>query len=536
MTRFLLTAAAVLLWLPAAAQIPFNSDITIKGLATATGAVQGSELRTAASGGTWITRAQSLTQVSLLPAADASGTYALEVLTGWSATRTGQALIRAYGPGTDWNRNGGITHDGAAGYLLTGYGPLIFDTESVERMRIRTTGNVSIGTPFDEGFRLDIVGGPVRIRTASSPYLNIETTSTTATDAAYLRFMNGNSKNYSLGTYADGRFFLYDAAAARDLLSYVQGGRLSLQPTAGDTLLSASLRVYNGGNDGLSTGYSSIRTNLGSGNMVINAKSGAVYFNYDHGTGGVYWGNGAWGTVAYMDSTGNMSVNGQISVTGASGAGVYVGSGSSQYLVNTTLSGGTSNGDYGLYFDKTNEALQLWTGSASRISITGAGAVSIGGTLSVTGTITGTLSGNATNVTGTVAIANGGTGRTTAASAYAAFVNSQPHQINFVYGGSASTAIDNTTVNNVWRAHAYAATISEVACWTDAGTVTLAVKDSAGNMVTSSPLACSSTGASTTAMNTSYNAITSGEGLGFTTSSVSGVKNLSVSIKYTRAY
>ncbi|MBE0658615.1 MAG: hypothetical protein IH602_13065 [Bryobacteraceae bacterium] len=28
-------------------------------------------------------------------------------------------------------------------------------------------------------------------------------------------------------------------------------------------------------------------------------------------------------------------------------------------------------------------------------------------------------------------------------------------QINFVYGGSASTAIDATTVNNLWRAHAH---------------------------------------------------------------------------------
>jgi hypothetical protein len=147
-----------------------------------------------------------------------------------------------------------------------------------------------------------------------------------------------------------------------------------------------------------------------------------------------------------------------------------------------------------------------------------------------------TITGNAANVTGTVALGNGGTGQTTAALAYAAFVNSQPHQINFVYGGSATTAIDATTVNNVWRAHAYAATLTEVACWTDAGTVTLAVKDSAGNMVTSATLACSSTGASTTSMNTTYSAITSGEGLGFTTSSVSGVKNLSVSIKYTRSY
>ena len=109
-------------------------------------------------------------------------------------------------------------------------------------------------------------------------------------------------------------------------------------------------------------------------------------------------------------------------------------------------------------------------------------------------------------------------------------------QINFVYGGSASTNIDATTVNNVWRSHAHQATITEVACWTDAGTVTLSVKDSAGNQVTTSTLGCAAGGAATTSINSTYALIGTGEGLGFTTSSVSGVKNLSVSIKYTRSY
>ncbi len=107
-------------------------------------------------------------------------------------------------------------------------------------------------------------------------------------------------------------------------------------------------------------------------------------------------------------------------------------------------------------------------------------------------------------------------------------------QINFVYGGSASTAIDATTVNNLWRAHAHQATVTEIACWTDAGTVSLTLKDSAGNAVASA-LTCSTSGASTTTINAN-GALTYGEGLGFTTASVSGVKNLSVSIKYTRSY
>lgn len=107
-------------------------------------------------------------------------------------------------------------------------------------------------------------------------------------------------------------------------------------------------------------------------------------------------------------------------------------------------------------------------------------------------------------------------------------------QINFVYGGSSTTVIDATTVNNFWRAHGYQASVSEIACWTDAGTVSLTLKDSAGNAIASA-LSCSTSGASTPTVN-GFGVISFGEGLSFTTSSVNLVKNLSISIKYTRTY
>jgi hypothetical protein len=158
------------------------------------------------------------------------------------------------------------------------------------------------------------------------------------------------------------------------------------------------------------------------------------------------------------------------------------------------------------------------------------------------GTITATLSGNAS--TATALAANGSNcsagqaalGVSASGAAEGCYDPStyRSGQINFVYGGSASTAIDATTVNNLWRAHAHQAAITEIACWTDAGTVSLTMKDSAGNAVASA-LTCSTSGASMTTIN-AYGALTYGEGLGFTTASVSGVKNLSVSIKYTRSY
>ncbi|MCL4797631.1 MAG: hypothetical protein KJZ84_23915 [Bryobacteraceae bacterium] len=108
-----------------------------------------------------------------------------------------------------------------------------------------------------------------------------------------------------------------------------------------------------------------------------------------------------------------------------------------------------------------------------------------------------------------------------------------PAQINFGFGGDPATVIPNTTFNNVWRAHAHSATVTEVACWTDAGTVSLTIRRSDGTNMHSA-LTCSATGASTSTITTP--GVAMGQGLGFVTASASTVKNLSVSIKYTRSY
>jgi hypothetical protein len=106
-------------------------------------------------------------------------------------------------------------------------------------------------------------------------------------------------------------------------------------------------------------------------------------------------------------------------------------------------------------------------------------------------------------------------------------------QINFGFGGDPVTVIPNTTFNNIWRAHAHSATVTEVACWTDAGTVSLTIRRSDGTNMHSA-LTCSTTGASTTTITTP--GVAAGQGLGFVTASAATVKNLSVSIKYTRSY
>lgn len=95
-----------------------------------------------------------------------------------------------------------------------------------------------------------------------------------------------------------------------------------------------------------------------------------------------------------------------------------------------------------------------------------------------------------------------------------------------------STVIPNTTFNKLWRAHAHNAWVNEIACWTDTGTVILTIRRSDGNLLNATPLTCSTSGASTTAL--ANQSVDIGTDLGFTTASASSVKNLSVSIKYVR--
>lgn len=108
-----------------------------------------------------------------------------------------------------------------------------------------------------------------------------------------------------------------------------------------------------------------------------------------------------------------------------------------------------------------------------------------------------------------------------------------PEQINFHVGGRPAEVIPATTFDNVWRAHAYNITVTEIACWTNQGTVTLTIRRDDGVNLHAG-ISCSSSGASTTAITAS--GVPLGRGIGYVTSSVSNVQNLSVSIRFARHY
>ena len=469
---------------PLLAQVPINSDVSVKGALTATGALTGSSLVSSANGGVMRFLTQGSGQASILPNADAAGFTTLDILSVFSSTRLGQARLRVYGPATtDWTRYSLLSHDGTNGIVGTGSGGLVFSLAGAEQARLTSGGNFLLGTTSDTGERLKVQGNASISGTLVA--------GSTVTAPSFSGNLTGNAATVTNGVYTTGSY----SDPAWLLLTKNKVGLGNVENTA--------LSTWSG-----STSITTLGT-VATGSLPWANVSGKPTFTSTNTASAVVqrdaFGNFAAGMIT-ASLTGNVTGN----ASGSAGSVAWA-----------NVSGKPT-------FTSANTASAV-------VQRDGSGNFSAG-------TITAALSGNASTATALAA-----NGSNCSAGQAALGVNAsgaaegcydpntyRSGQINFVYGGSASTAIDATTVNNLWRAHAHQATVTEIACWTDAGTVSLTLKDSAGNAVASA-LTCSTSGASTTTIN-AYGALTYGEGLGFTTASVSGVKNLSVSIKYTRSY
>ncbi|MBE0658116.1 MAG: hypothetical protein IH602_10525 [Bryobacteraceae bacterium] len=471
---------------PLLGQMPINSDVSVKGALTASGALTGSSVVSSANGGVMRFLTQGAAQASILPNADAAGFTTLDILSVFSATRLGQARLRVYGPATaDWTRYSLLTHDGTNGLVGTGSGGLVFSLAGAEHARLTSGGNFLLGTTSETGERLKIQGNA-----SISGTLAVGSTVTAPTFSGNL---TGNASTVTNGVYTTGSY----SDPSWLILSKSKVGLGNVENTA--------LSIW--------AGSSSITT-LGT---------------ISTGTGTVPWANVSGKPT--FDSANTASAVVQRDASGNFSAG----------MITANLTGNVTGNASG------SAGSVAWANVSGKPTFASANTASAvvqrdgSGNFSA-GTVTAALSGNAS--TATALAANGsncsagqaalGVSASGAAEGCYDPNTYRSRQINFVYGGSASTVIDATTVNNLWRAHAHQATVTEIACWTDAGTASLTMKDSAGNAVASA-LTCSTSGASTTTIN-AYGTLTYGEGLGFTTASVSGVKNLSVSIKYTRSY
>jgi hypothetical protein len=216
---------------------------------------------------------------------------------------------------------------------------------------------------------------------------------------------NFSNLNTELGTKANSSAlaaYLTTATAASTYLP-LSGGT-----TTGTTILANAFRFYSGGTDG-STAYGDFRTNPVTGNTILSAKTGSLYFNYDHGTGGVVFSNGAQGTVGNVDASGNANFVGAITQngsqvlhaanynsyaptltgTGASGTwGISI-TGNAATVTSVTSSQVTTALGFTPY-NATNPSGYITTaGARAAISVTGSGSYdSATGIITVTGGVT----------------------------------------------------------------------------------------------------------------------------------------------------
>ena len=189
----------IFLTAPLAAQMPINSDVSVKGALTATGSLTGTSVVSSANGGVMRFFTQGSGQASILPPADASGYTTLDILSVSSSTRLGQARLRVYGPATtDWTRYSLLSHDGTNGVVGTGSGGLVFSLAGAEQVRLTSGGNFLLGTTSDTGERLKIQGNAAISGTLAA--------GSTVTAPTFFGNLTGNASTVTNGVYTTGSY------------------------------------------------------------------------------------------------------------------------------------------------------------------------------------------------------------------------------------------------------------------------------------------------------------------------------------------
>ena len=247
----------------------------------------------------------------------------------------------------------------------------------------------------------------------------------------------GTLRGIDTSAFTDGAILWYNPA--------VTGGLTATQPSAPNIKVQMAA-VINAGSGG--SGSVLIRVTAGSvlggtdSNVQFSTLANGNIIQYDSALG--YWKNVAPSSVAVTTFSGGttgltpatatagaITLGGTLAVAnGGTGVTTSTGTGSVVLATSPTLVtpalGTPTSGNFSTGTFTWPTFNQNTTGTASNITATSNSTLTTLSSLSLPGSqVTGNISGNAANVTGVVAIANGGTGQTTANAAFNALVPSQ---------------------------------------------------------------------------------------------------------------
>ncbi len=204
----------------------------------------------------------------------------------------------------------GIDAAGNAAFVGTGY-----FGGTLTAIATTTTAGLKISTLGNSFLAVDASGNVIATTTPTGTGTNYfsnsgaTTTLTTGSNLAASLGVFGSiqSTSTAISSFAGATTFMGNVgigtAATANTLEVTGTGYIS-----GQSILAGAYRFYTGGTDG-STAYTDFRTNPATGNGIISAKTNALFFNFDHGTGGTFWANGSGQSYAYMSQTGQLTLN-----------------------------------------------------------------------------------------------------------------------------------------------------------------------------------------------------------------------------------